>query len=74
MVVRNIWLSNNKSNTMKRRVYISPEVVINDIYTVSNLALDVVIKNSTVEEPLTKERNDSHTDKKYEDSDWGNIW
>ena len=39
---------------MKRKVYISPEIVQNDIYTVSNLALDVVIKNSTVEEPLTK--------------------
>ena len=73
-MVRNIWLSKNKSNTMKRKVYISPEVVINDIYTVSNLALDVVIKNSTVGEPLTKERNDSHSDKKYEDSDWGNLW
>lgn len=59
---------------MKRKVYISPEVVINDVYTISNLALDVVIKNSDVGEAATKERHDTDTNKNYEDSGWGNIW
>ena len=61
---------------MNRKVYLAPEIVINDIYTISNLALDVVIKNSTVGEGdvATKQRNDSNTDKNYEDSGWGNIW
>ena len=59
---------------MKRKVYISPEVVINNVYTMSNLALYVVISNTDVNDVATKQRNDSNTDKKYEDSDWGNIW
>ena len=59
---------------MNRKLYLAPEIVINDIYTVSNLALDVVIKNSDASEAATKERNDVDKDKKYEDSGWGNIW
>lgn len=61
---------------MKRKVYNSPEIVHNDIYTISNLALDVVIKNSTVGEGdvATKQRNEADSNKKYEDTDWGNLW
>lgn len=59
---------------MKRKIYISPEVVLNDVYTIKNLALDVVIKNSDVGDVATKERNDIDKDKKYEDTSWGNLW
>ena len=61
---------------MKRIIYVSPEVVLNDIYTIKNLAFDVVIKNSDVGEGnvATKERNDVDRDKKYEDTDWGTLW
>ena len=59
---------------MKRKIYVSPEVVLNDVYTIKNLALDVVIKNSDVGDVATKERNDIDKDKKYEDTSWGNLW
>ena len=59
---------------MKRKIYVSPEVVLNDVYTIKNLALDVVIKNSDVEGVATKERRDAETDKKYEDTGWGTLW
>ena len=59
---------------MKRKIYVSPEVVLNDVYTIKNLALDVTISNSTVDDVATKERHNAETDKKYEDSGWGNIW
>ncbi|MBR3532145.1 MAG: hypothetical protein IKN83_12370 [Bacteroidaceae bacterium] len=61
---------------MKRKVYNSPEVVINDVYTISNFALDVVIKNSDVGEGdvATKQRNETDSNKNNEDTGWGNIW
>ena len=61
---------------MKRKIYVSPEVVQNDIYTIKNLALDVVIKNSDVgsDDVATKERRDADSNRKYEDAGWGNLW
>ncbi len=59
---------------MKRKIYVSPEVVLNDVYTIKNLAFDLPISNSEVDEVATKERHNAETDKKYEDSGWGNIW
>lgn len=59
---------------MKRKIYVSPEVVQNDIYTIKNLALDVTISNSTVDDVATKERRDADSNRKYEDAGWGNLW
>jgi len=61
---------------MKRKIYVSPEVVLNDVYTIKNLALNVVIKNSDVgsDDVATKERHNAETDKKYEDTGWGTLW
>lgn len=59
---------------MKRKIYVSPEVVQNDIYTIKNLALGVTISNSTVDDVATKERRDADSNRKYEDAGWGNLW
>jgi len=59
---------------MKRKIYVSPEVVQNDIYTIKNLALYVTISNSTVDDVATKERRDADSNRKYEDAGWGNLW
>jgi len=59
---------------MKRKIYVSPEVVLNDVYTIKNLALDVTISNSTVDDVATKERRDADSNRKYEDAGWGNLW
>lgn len=59
---------------MKRKIYVSPEVVQNDIYTIKNLALNVTISNSTVDDVATKERRDADSNRKYEDAGWGNLW
>lgn len=59
---------------MKRKIYVSPEVVLNDVYTIKNLALYVTISNSTVDDVATKERRDADSNRKYEDSGWGNLW
>ncbi|GEM_PF-5432695 len=59
---------------MKRKIYVSPEVVLNDVYTIKNLALNVTISNSTVDDVATKERRDADSNRKYEDAGWGNLW
>ena len=59
---------------MKRKIYVSPEVVLNDVYTIKNLALYVTISNSTVDDVATKERRDADSNRKYEDAGWGNLW
>ena len=59
---------------MKRKIYVYPKVVQNDIYTIKNLALDVTISNSTVDDVATKERRDADSNRKYEDAGWGNLW
>ena len=56
---------------MNRKKYIEPEVVANEVYTFSNVALQVVISNGTiVEEDATKLRKDEF-DKNVT---WGNLW
>ena len=59
---------------MKRKIYVYPKVVQNDIYSIKNLALDVTISNSTVDDVATKERRDADSNRKYEDAGWGNLW
>ena len=59
---------------MKKKYYIKPEVAKNEVYTLSNLALDVVISNgTTVEGEATKQRKDE-SEKQDNSTDWGNIW
>lgn len=58
---------------MEKKNYKTPQVFRNELYTISSLALDVVISNTTVDNEATKQRNDKG-DKNKESDVWGNIW
>ena len=58
---------------MEKKYYITPEIAKNEVYTLSNLALEVGISNSEVNHEATKQRKDEN-DKHDNSTDWGNIW
>lgn len=63
---------------MKKKLYLAPEVAKNELFTLSNLALDVVISNGTiVDDEATKQRNNNFAaaaEKYGEDLKWGTVW
>ena len=61
---------------MNRKIYIVPQIVTNNVYTLSNIALNVVISNKiVVEEEAVKERKFGELVENYDDEvEWGTIW